>query len=309
VDWEYSGIGSQIHIWNICDTSKLRVSNVLLNGNDPETECVNNTWHGPIGRWRNGAACDYYGKYGLYAENQFSSNTYYNYGVFRLMTGGRGLLKTLYDVGYNYVWMVGEENDYQASAGGSAADQLTAQGYQAETDIAKTLSASDPITESCRVPEDNIIFWQQTHLGHGWGQETASGYEMQFGKGLAGVAYQPGRVNGMWTHAPMSEGGGMLWDYGQLHPQFALPPIHAKWENYLDLYIDESAVNLFANSKHGANKKIGLCSIYKSYTPFDSGGEGRDGTTVDADYQNSDNWITFGLGVRSLNIFDLAQLV
>ena len=216
--------------------------------------------------------------------------------------------------------MSGVDVKYQASAGGNTTDQLTAQGYQAATDLAKTLGDSgedapnsDPVTRLCDIPEDEVIFWQQKTLGfgqgQGGGQQTASGYEQQFGRGLAGFWREPGKINGMWTHAHITQGSNMLWAMGQLHPEFAVPPLHAKWDGYLDNYVDESAMSLFANTRHGANKKVGLCSIYKSYTPYNSGGEGRDGMTTSAETQNENTWKTFGLGVRSLNIFDLAQLV
>ena len=63
-------------------------------------------------------------------------------------------------------------------------------------------------------------------------------------------------------------------------------------------WVDESAANVFANTKHAANKKVNLLSIYRSTTGV--GGEGRD--TVGGSP-------TYGVGVRSLNMFDLDRLV
>jgi len=291
-----------IHIWNICDTSRLRVTNVTINNTDPEAACVNSSWHGPTGRWQNGAACDYYGKYGLYAYHQFSSNDFYNYGIFRLMVGGRGVLKSLFDVNYGYTtpWDPGVPNLTQKYAGGSPVDQLNAQGYQAYTDLAENLFNSD-ITHANAIPENGVYIWQDKTFSS---QAYDTTWELQFGKGLAPHAPSsilPGKINGEWTHASMVDGYGMIWDYGQLHPSFSVPPLHMKWESYLDNYLDETACNMFANSKHGANKKVGLCSIYKSYVPAHSGGEGRDGDTSEI--------LSYGSGVRSLNIFDLTQLV
>lgn len=275
------------------------MTNVLLNGLDPERSCVNNNWHGPTGRWYNGAACDYYGKFGLYASTQYISDNFYNYGVFRLMIGGRGVLKSLFDVEYSYEGISGIDLATSAT-GGNASDQLNAQGYMAPTDLANTLYASD-ITHASSIPDGGAYLWQQTYLGYRGLQTYTSGIEFQFGKGLAGHYKEPGYINGVHTHAHIEQGAGMMWDMGQLHPVFAVPPLHMKWEAYLDNYLDESSCNLFANAKHGANKKVGLCSIYKSYTPLLSGGEGRDG--------NVNLWPTFGLGVRSLNTFDLSQLI
>ena len=73
------------------------------------------------------------------------------------------------------------------------------------------------------------------------------------------------------------------------------------WQGYLRNFLDESASNAFANSRHGASKMIKLCSIFRSHTNPDKGGEGRDGT-IAGNY-------TFGLGVRSLNMFDLDKLI
>jgi len=263
---------------------------------------VNNLWHGPTGRWYNGAACDYYGKYGLYAWNQFSSNDFYNYGIFRLMVGGRGNLKALSDVEYSYNGLSGIKQDKQLSAGGSMIDQINAQGYQGPTDLATYLPGSD-MRHASWVRENTAIIWQPTYLGFKQLNYSGfeKGYEFQFGKGLAGYWQKPGKINGLWTHAAMVEGLGMVWDVGQLHPVQPVPPLNMKWEGYLDNYLDESAVNLFANGKHASNKKVGLCSLIKSITPFDSGGEGRDGYEWDA--------LSFGPGVRSLNIFELGQLV
>jgi len=299
---DYSGYGSKIHIWNVCDTSKLKVTNITINKQDSETACVNGNWHGPTGRWYNAAACDYYGKFGLYAQDAFSPNNFYNYGVFRLMVGGRGTLKSLYDVEYSYEGVSAINIEKQLSAGGNASDQINAQGYQSPTDLARTLPAAD-MRYAFVVPEGGAYVWQQQYLGYRGLQTWTSGLELQFGKGLAGWYQEPGVVNGLWTHAHIEQGAGMMWDMGQLHPEFAVPPLHMKWDSYLDNYLDETACNLFANSKHGANKKIGLCSIYKSYTPPLTGGEGRDGPLINS------NPLTFGFGVRSLNIFDLSQLV
>ena len=72
-----------------------------------------------------------------------------------------------------------------------------------------------------------------------------------------------------------------------------------EWQGYLRNFLDESAGDTFANAKHGASKMIKLCSIYRSHTNPLTGGEGRDGS---AHY-------TYGLGVRSINMFDLTKLI
>lgn len=281
-------------MWNICDTSRLRVTNVTINGNDPETECVNNVWHGPTGRWYNGAACDYYGKYGPASINQYAINQFYNNGIFRVLIGGRGLLKSLYAHEYmDADPITGAKEipiEVELSGGGSPVDQINAQGYQTIFDIASSLSGAD-ITSALLCGEDNT--------------PGLSGLEYVFGQGLAGYLGSPGFINGLWQRARMVEGNLMKWQFGQLHPAFPVPPLHMKWDGYLDNMLDESAASLFANARHAANKKVGLLSIYRSSVMPYSGGEGRDENSL----STRTDQLTFGLGVKSLNIFELTQLV
>ena len=95
----------------------------------------------------------------------------------------------------------------------------------------------------------------------------------------------------------------MKFQFGELHPAFAVPPLRMRWEGYLDNMLDESALSTFANAKQAANKKIGLLSVYRSNKLPYNGGEGRDGVG------EVGREISFGQGVRSLNIFELKQLV
>ena len=120
-------------------------------------------------------------------------------------------------------------------------------------------------------------------------------------RGLAGLSGEPGKINGLVTHAPMVEGLGMVWDLGQLHPQFPIPPINLGWQGYTRNWLDESAACLFANAKHAANKKVNLLSIYRSNTLGLRGGEGRDSSLLEGP--------TYGVGVKSLNMFDLDRLL
>jgi hypothetical protein len=286
-DIEFSCVGSQIILWNIADTSRLHASNLLINGINPTTTCVNNAFHGPTGRWLNGAACDYYGKFGLAASAMFATipstpnsvNGFYNLGVFRIVGSHKGYLKTYSEVDYD-----GFNIFSQMLGGGSPMDQVNSQGYQTMFDAAiNTLGA-----------EDTLAY----HVGLEPGGTPDT--EPVFGRGLAGVPNQAGKINGVVTHARMTEGVGMLWDAGQLHPSYPIPPLHLGWQGYLRNWVDESAANVFANARHGANKKVNLLSIYRSSTDATVGGEGRDQATGNP---------TFGLGVRSLNMFDLNRLV
>ena len=163
-------------------------------------------------------------------------------------------------------------------------DQVNSQGYQTMFDLAINTPGA----------EDKVSF----HVGLEPG--SVSGAEPVFGRGLAGQPDEPGKINGVMTHARMVEGRNMRWDEGELHPIFPFPPLHLGWQGYIRNWLDESAVNVFSNARHGASKKVNLLSIYRSSTSPDIGGEGRDTNTGNP---------TFGVGVRSLNMFDLNRLV
>ena len=282
-DIDFSCVGSRVHLWNIADTSRLHASNLLINRLAPETACVGSTWHGPTGRWHNGAACDYYGKYG-FAASTFetcsitagSVDGFYNLGIFRIVGSNRGYLKSYTEVAYD-----GYPIRSQYFGGGSPLDQCGGQGYQTMFDTAIDTFGIEDVSR---------------HVGLEYG--STSGTEPVFGRGLAGLPYEPGKMNGLITHAPMTEGAGMLWDLGQLHPHMPVPPLHLGWQGYMRNWVDESAANVFANTKHATNKKVNLVSIYRSTTSL--GGEGRD--TLGGNP-------TYGVGVRSLNMFDLDRLV
>ena len=289
---DMSGFGSRIQMWNVCDTSRARVARVLINKINPLTACINNNWHGPTGRWYNGAACDYYGKYGLAAIRKWETNAFRNQGIFRLMMGVQGDLKSFMEASYRtpdaYNPSRYEVLPQQLAGYGSPVDQLNAQGYQTAFDIGRTMEGTDPT--SANIVNENA-------------SSGLSGVSYMFGGGLAGYFQEPGRVNGLWTHASMPEGSLMKFQFAELHPVFAVPPLRMRWEGYLDNMLDESALCTFANAKQAANKKVGLLSVYRSEKLPYTGGEGRDGLGL------FDRSISFGQGVRSLNIFELKQLV
>lgn len=285
---DFTCVGSRIQLWNVADTSRIHASNLLINGLDPSAACITNGWHGPTGRWYNGAACDYYGKFGVAAValdaseeawGESTSDGFYNLGIFRIVGSHRGYLKMYGEVDYG-----GTPITSQYIGGGSPLDQVGGQGYQSMFDQAVAASGmSDPTR----------------HIGLESG--STSGVEPVFGRGLAGTPNEPGVMNGMMTHAPMVQGLGMVWDLGQLHPQFPVPPLHLGWQGYIRNWVDESAASVFANARHSANKKVNLLSIYRSNTLGLRGGEGRDSTLSESP--------TYGVGVKSLNLFDLDRLL
>ena len=289
---DFSSFGSKIHIWNVGDTSRLKVTNTLINGVDPQIACVNSTWHGPTGRWPNAANCDLYGKYGDFSwSRRYETNDFYNYGIFRLMSGVRGSLKTLYEVGITRDGTSPSFAPQLAEGGGSPLDQVGAQGYLSMFDESYEL-------DHASIVSGNIIPLRPRDRN--W--ETA---ESIFGRGLGGGFSGPGQVTSPWLFAAGREGYGMTWDHMQLHPSFTLPPLHLKWQGYLSNHLDESSANLFANAKHGSSKMINLCTVYRAVTQSRAGGVGRDGYTSEYLFDP----LTYGTGVRSLNTFELTQLV
>ena len=80
-------------------------------------------------------------------------------------------------------------------------------------------------------------------------------------------------------------------------PAVSVPVLNSDWQGYMRNFFDQSSADAFANVRHSSYDKIGFASVYNSTTSIE-GGEGRDGESV-----------TYGKGVRSLNIFDLDRLV
>ena len=282
--------GSQLMLWNISDNSRILASNLKVNGVDPSAA----GYIGPPGRWgftTNQSdplgALDYYGPTGAYQQETGAAAGQYNYGPFRLLTGISSDLMAY-----------GEalDEDYTASSlqygqtltlGGTAIHQLNAQGYAAPGLMASSVVGSDARKHS------EI--------------EQLSGYGIT-GQPIFGArAADPASITGLnGTAARYLVANSMMEDYdtstgtSQLWPTLPIPPIHMEWQGYLRNFLDESAADTFANAKHGASKMIKLCSIFRSHTGWSSGGEGRDAYGNDS---------TYGLGVRSLNIFDLFKQI
>lgn len=202
------------------------------------------------------------------------------------MIGGDGFLKTLEErEGYRNSAGYYATREITQLEGGSPYDQVNAQGYMMSWDWASSLS--------------DITYTDQTnYYRYRIGYTALERLIPAFGRGLQGYYLEPGKLNGMITHARMNEANALRFNDGQLHPAFAAPPLGLKWLGYLDNRLDETAMSVFANARHAANKKIGMLSVYKNTQ--DVGGEGRD---------FEEDASSFGIGVRSLNIFELNQLV
>ena len=298
--------GSQIFIWNISDTSRILASNLKVNSVDSSAA----GFHGPAGRWgsfsdwadNNIGALDYYGKTGAYGTlTDADITTAYNYGPFRLLTSVGSDLMT-------YTEGINKDNgsahytvppDYSSSAtGGSPTAQLNAQGYSCAGHTASSVIGSDfrshsQIEQQTHNAGNTMYYYGQPVFGSRPGDD---GKYLTSDEGL-------NSANRYLLSNPMAEDWWPTFlganTFTSLSPQFPIPPIHMEWQGYLRNFLDESAAETFANAKHGASKMIKLCSIYRSNTDELTGGEGRDGV-MDGDY-------TFGVGVRSVNMFDLEK--
>ena len=312
-------MGSRIHIWNIADTSRIHAANCLINNGDPEVYCIGDSnattpvtganYHGPFGKWWNGVSLDYYGQGGRRTTYGALGNSYNNAGVYRLMLSTRGDLKSYYDVStlsgtiQNGNIAAGEDGSYRGSAalGGSFVDQVNGQGYTHWTQNVRTLANADQLRKN-GTDADFIEGLYQTSSAmrvFGWGHPS----------NLAdrGVATMQNRLGGFSSYNVVSGDGTASyagnpdkgWIYMTAEPEFPLPPINMEWQGYMRNWFDQTASNVWQNAKHMSEDKVNGCSIYRSHQSGAAGGEGRDaGSTY-----------TYGVGVRSLNLFDMDRLL
>ena len=307
--------GSQLHMWNIADNSRIMASNITINNTDGSAT----EYHGPAGSWgspvnydNNMGPLDYYGPAGAYTQEYLlDSSALANYGPFRLLTGVNSDLMA-YNEGTSKALNVavdfGTVNTGPSSLGGSPIAQINAQGYASPGVCARPLEGSDirhhgriegfyapsSFTGAPMVLSNSA----QPIFGGRWGEEASY---------LSATNGEKFMANPMMTtysaavpNSTNAVSGNMA--ISGLPTNFPLPPLHMDWQGYLRNFLDESASNVFANSKHGASKMVKLCSIFRSNTNAMKGGEGRDGERLADGY-------TFGLGVRSLNMFDLDKLI
>tara|TARA_R110001599_G_scaffold215276_1_gene413468 strand:- start:812 stop:2698 length:1887 start_codon:yes stop_codon:yes gene_type:complete len=318
--------GSRIHLWNIADTSRIKAQDLLINGNNPLTECMGRNYHGPNGKWGNSVALDNFGAYGAaagyatYTPNQptvADTRGYHNWGIFRLMLGHRGDLKTYYGVSSDafqnsnnaaLILSGGLQFTFGNRKEGWSLDQINSQGYQAFFGQGNALPGA-----LSNGAQGKRYFTQMNRSAQDrW---TTSGADYVFGFGMpAGNTGKPSMYNpdlnyytpANFNPADVSGQGYNPYVIGTTEgltnitasPSFSIPPLHGDWQGYMRNFLDETAACVFQNAKHLAGRQIGGVSIYRSNTA--TGGEGRDGTVETVD---------FNPGVRSLNIFDLDALV
>ena len=305
----YKCMGTQIQIWNIADTSRIHAANILANGMDPMTWSLSagapgggSNCHGPMGKWRNGVGLDYYGLAGRRTTYGGCGAVFANTGVFRLMMSTRGDLKSFYDVSTLSGTSTGA-NGWQDTAnyGGSPVDQINGQGYQHWTQNVRVLGAADNVRRLTGTDSDfpqGIYQLSSCLRVFGWGMPSMDP--------SAGVGTIQPRITGFSAYNATSgllgqPSGGYF--YTNAEPAAPIAPIGMDYYGFMRNWLDESAAGMFQNAKHMAEDKVNGLSIYRSHMGGQGGGEGRD-----ADATGSDAG-SFGVGVRSLNIFDLERLV
>ena len=306
--------GSQIHMWNISDTSRIVASNLKINKLDGSSA----GYYGPAGAWGTGdaydynlGALDYFGWGGVYVDT-YTTGGYTasatNYGPFRLMlsvnsdlhsyvegtASGAGAIGNLAGMGAGSI-SYGHATGGPKGRGGSPIAQLNAQGYAGAGLFAQPITGSD-YRGHWKI-EGNVGYYDQVDDDvaqpiFGQRQDDVSGLTVgrKFLANPMMTQYD--------TYRPLNS-QNMIKNDAYLASNFPVPPIHMDWQGYLRNFLDESASDVFANSKHAASKMIKLCSIYRSHTNPVLGGEGRDGNEA----------YTFGKGCRSLNLFDLDKLI
>ena len=301
-------MGGQIQIWNIADTSRIHASNILANGMDPLTWSLSaqpgnpnpaSNCHGPMGKWRNGVSLDYYGLGGRRTTYGGCGAVYANTGVFRLMMSTRGDLKSFYDVSTLSGTSTGA-NGWRDTAlsGGSPVDQVNGAGYTHWTQNVRVLGPCDNIRRLTGTDSDfpNGIYQLSSCLRvFGWGMPSMNP--------SAGVGTIQPRLGGFSAYNAVSGVGGKDysgWIYTTAEPATPLPPLGMDSLGYMRNWFDESAAGMWQNAKHMAEDKVNGVSIYRSHMGGSAGGEGRDHKSSNCSY---------GVGVRSLNVFDLERLV
>ena len=307
---EVECMGGQIQIWNIADTSRIHASNILANGMDPMTWSLsavpggNSNCHGPMGKWRNGVALDYYGLGGRRTTYGGCGAVFANTGVFRLMMSTRGDLKSFYDVSTLSGTSTGSEGWRDtALSGGSPVDQVNGQGYPHWTQNVRVLGAADNIRRLTGTDSDfpgGIYQLSSCLRVFGWGMPSMNP--------SAGVGTMQPRLGGFSAYNAVSGLDGKDysgWIYTTAEPATPLPPLGMDSLGYMRNWFDESAAGMWQNVKHMAEDKVNGVSIYRSHMGGLTGGEGRD---CDAVFDNG-GACSYGVGVRSLNLFDLERLV
>jgi len=309
LDADPACMGSPIHIWNIADTSRIHASNLLINGLDPESASLGtNTgganalnFHGPGGKWWNGVSLDYYGAGGRRTTYGAIGNQFANCGIYRLMFSTRGDLKGMYDVSTLSGMSTGNTGwENTVPSGGSFVDQINGQGYTHFTQNTRMLGTADmrSITNTDSDMPGGVYQLSSCLRVFGWGHPSRvpNTGAAQMGARIAGFS----AVQALSSNVDCDD----AYIYTNAAPAFPAPPLNMDWQGYMRNWMDSTAANVFQNAKHLSEDKVNGLSIYRSHRSSLGGGEGRDAGQGGADGQ-----VSYGKGVRSLNLFDFERLM
>jgi len=294
--------GSQIHMWNIADTSRIVASNLQINNLDGSAA----GYYGPVGQWGAGdvynynlGPLDYYGSAGAYGA-RYATTAAKNFGPFRLMVGVNsdlmnyceGTVSGTGQTAVNY----GHSVTGPRGGGGTPIAQINSQGYAAPGAFAIPIEDTDYRAHQ----KIEGVHYDDFILDDGDAAQPIFGARPNDPSSVTvGRKYIASPMLTRYDTYVPNNSTNPIAENVYTGTNFPLPPLHMEWQGYLRNFLDESASDVFANAKHGASKMIKLCSIFRSNTNPTMGGEGRDGNSG----------YTFGKGCRSLNLFDLDKLV
>ena len=221
------------------------------------------------------------------------------------MLSTRGDLKSFYDVStlsgtYTNYRGLGAGVGYHANAasGGSPVDQINGAGYTHWTQNVRVLGAADNLRRLTGTDSDfpSGLYQLSSCLRvFGWGMPAAAVTQ--------GVATIQPRIGGFSAYNSTSDAGGQAsgaWIYTTAEPATPLPPLGMDGLGYTRNWFDETGASLWQNVKHLAEDKVNGVSIYRSTMSPVGGGEGPDCDPTMGSY---------GVGVRSLNLFDLDRML
>jgi len=264
--------GSQIYIWNIADSSRINAQNLLVSGVTPSAI-------GGLATTKQGSLVrsGYHGPAGNW-WNGVELDYYGSNGI--ASSGSPNLTRLAYNNSGPFRLMMGSRSDVKHY-------------FDISGNSGSTTFGLGECSATGGTPTDQIV--GQGYMAPVSGVSSVSvisspdSYYLTYDPSGYGHQVFGGRDNGI---QPRSMG---------TTPVVAVPVRDSDWQGYMRNFFDQSAADTFANVRHASNDKVGFASIYNSTTDAvnkNGIGEGRDGDVV-----------TFGKGVRSLNLFDLDSLV
>jgi len=284
---------NQLYIWNIGDTSKLYASHLALSG----TQASATTYYGPRAVFFSGLTNE--AGQGVFTQGDSSAVGYgagsatpdtSNVSIADLF--GLGVNLSAGSISYN------QSGINKAITGSvSGIGQLSYQNKGPFRLMFSVNSAMKYLSYVSGVDSNGLYIWAEDDTRPM--QHMAQGYSLS---GAVGVPSSILSVSDIHTNLIQTHGflGGKAEVSGFYYPSAMMDSNRGT-----NVYLDETAANVFANAKNCAHKPIaGRANpnvvIYKSITT--EGGEGSPGTYVA-------NNLPVGKGLRSVNIFDIRRSV